>query len=338
MPGALVPDGTPMVPDNTPRSRGLFKITDPEDPEAWHVTDRLSIRKLAGTGRGPGSRLIGAATILLALLGAGLFFVSFRGQFVYLFSARHEDTAAAIEAAMLDTGMIVFTMLALGLSRAGKSSRAERALILACALASAAMNYLAADTASPRSVVAYTAAPVFLAVVVDRVVAVVRRHVLGVDEVSAWTAAGTAARACARLGGAVTLYSLRFVLAPAETAGGLRRLVLTAAPVPETARRDHRATPPEVLPETAPKMLPGTAPEVTPRPALEAVPDVQDRSPATPGKQPGPATPERLAEFYAADLAEGRVPSKRQIKRDWPVGYETASDLHDHLAAAVAAT
>jgi hypothetical protein len=32
------------------------------------------------------------------------------------------------------------------------------------------------------------------------------------------------------------------------------------------------------------------------------------------------------------------VPSKRQIKRDWPVGYETASDLHDHLEATVAAT
>src|SRR5580698_1199889 len=101
-PAALVPEGTTMVPDNISRSRGLFKITDPEDPEAWHVTDRLSIRKLAGPGRGPGGRLIGTATILLALLGAGLFFVSFRGQFVYLFSARHEDTAAAIEAAMLD--------------------------------------------------------------------------------------------------------------------------------------------------------------------------------------------------------------------------------------------
>jgi hypothetical protein len=58
----------------------------------------------------------------------------------------------------------------------------------------------------------------------------------------------------------------------------------------------------------------------------------------TPGKQPGPATPERLAEFYAADLAAGRVPSKRQIKREWPVGYDSASDLHDHLAAAMAAT
>jgi hypothetical protein len=77
---------------------------------------------------------------------------------------------------------------------------------------------------------------------------------------------------------------------------------------------------------------------VTPRPALEAVPAIRARSPATPGKQPGPATPERLAEFYAGDLAEGRVPSKRQIKRDWPVGYDSASDLHDHLAAAMAAT
>ncbi len=77
---------------------------------------------------------------------------------------------------------------------------------------------------------------------------------------------------------------------------------------------------------------------MTPRPALEAVPAIPERSQMTPGKQPGPATPERLAEFYADDLAEGRVPSKRQIKREWPVGYDTASDLHDHLAAALAAT
>ena len=81
---------------------------------------------------------------------------------------------------------------------------------------------------------------------------------------------------------------------------------------------------------------------MTPRPVLEAVPAIPatpgERSQVTSGKQPGPATPERLAEFYAADLAGGRVPSKRQIKRDWPVGYDTASDLHDHLTAAMAAT
>ena len=36
----------------------------------------------------------------------------------------------------------------------------------------------------------------------------------------------------ARLAGIVALYSLRFVLAPPETAKGLRRMVLDAAPLP----------------------------------------------------------------------------------------------------------
>ena len=76
-----------------------------------------------------------------------------------------------------------------------------------------------------------------------------------------------------------------------------------------------------------------------PRPVLEAWTHpgaLPGTAPDGPGKQPGPATPERLAEFYAADLAGGRVPSKRQIKRDRPVGYDTASDLHDDLTAAMA--
>ena len=103
---------------------------------------------------------------------------------------------------------------------AGKSSRTERALILACAIASAWMNVSDADTASPRSVVAYAVAPVALAVVVDRVVSVIRRHVLGVDEVSAWTALGRATAAAARLAALAALYSLRFVLAPLPTASG----------------------------------------------------------------------------------------------------------------------
>jgi len=98
----------------------------------------------------------------------------------------------------------------------------------------------------------------------------------------------------------------------------------------------------EVTPAADPGVTPETALEVTPHPALEAarvIPaDPRERPSMPSGKQPGPATPERLAEFYAADLAAGRVPSKRQIKREWPVGYDTASDLHDHLAAAMAAT
>jgi hypothetical protein len=117
-------------------------------------------------------------------------------------------------------------------------------------------------------------------------------------------------------------------------------MVLAAAPISEAATRDQPATGPETLPKAAPEVLPEIVPEVAPRPALEAVPDLRERPPAppavTPGKQPGPATPDRLAEFYAAGLAEGRVPSRRQIKRDWPVGYATASGLYDELAARAA--
>jgi hypothetical protein len=193
---------------------------------------RLTDVHLEGKDRQPGSLLIGWASWLLALIGAGALYVSFSAQREYVFGARHQDVASIIEALLLDLLMIVFTLLALGLSRAGKSSRAERALILACAAASAYMNVSAADTASPRSVTAYAVAPIALAVVVDRVVAVIRRHVLGADEASAWTAMGRALLAAVRLAGIAALYGLRLVLAPPSTATGLRRIVLDAAPLP----------------------------------------------------------------------------------------------------------
>jgi hypothetical protein len=219
-----------MSTTNLPRGRGLFEITQANGERA--VT---SVRRLAGAERAPGSALITVAAWLLALIGAGALYVSFSAQRQYVFDARRQDVASIIEALLLDLLMIVFTLLALGLSRAGKSSRTERALILACAVASAYMNASAADTASPRSVVAYTVAPVALAVVVDRVVAVIRRHVLADDEASAWTALGGSAAAAVRLAGLVLLYSLRTVLAPRETSTGLRRMVLNAAPLPALA-------------------------------------------------------------------------------------------------------
>lgn len=171
-----------------------------------------SVRRRAGTGRAPGSVLI------------------------------------AVAAWLLNLGMIVFTLLALGLSRAGQSARAERALILACAAASSYMNVAAADVASPRSVGAYTVAPIALAVVVDRVVAA----------------------AAARIAGLVLLYCLRFALAAPETARGLRRMVLDAAPLPP-------------VPETL--ALEATGPPRTKKAVLLALyrahPDYGDRSRAS---------------------------------------------------------
>jgi hypothetical protein len=59
-----------------------------------------------------------------------------------------------------------------------------------------------------------------------------RRHVLADREPSAWNSLGRAAAASARIARLVLLYLLRFALAAPETARGLRRMVLDAAPLP----------------------------------------------------------------------------------------------------------
>jgi hypothetical protein len=216
-----------MVNDSLPRGPGLFRLR-PADGTPL-VTN---IRRIAGREVAPGERLIAAATVLLGLLGAGFLYVSLNAQFRYVFAVKHQSAASMVEAAGLDAGMIIFSLLALGLARAGQPARTERALILACALASAGMNYEAASTASVRSVAVYVMPPVFLAVVVDRVIAVVRRWVVGDTERSAWSALGRALLAVLRLAGLVVLYLLRLVLDPATTAKGLRLAVLVAAPLP----------------------------------------------------------------------------------------------------------
>jgi hypothetical protein len=220
-------DPADLGPDEPPRGRGLFAVVKGNGEEL--VTN---VRRLAGRERGPGSGLVLAATILLGLLAAGLFLVTLNAQYKYVFAAKGQQIPAVIEAASLDLGMAIFTLLALGLAMAGQPARIERALIVACAVGSAGQNYAAADVSSPRSVAAYVVPSLFLALVVDRTVAVVRRHVLGEAERSVWSTAGRAAAVTARGLGLVLLYALRFVLAPPSTGAGLRRVVLNAAPVP----------------------------------------------------------------------------------------------------------
>src|SRR5580704_5486402 len=139
-----------MLGDQASRGPGLSRIA--RDGDKRLITD---VRRQARTGRAPGSVLIAVAAWLLALTGGGALFVSFSAQYAYILTVRRQDVASVIEALLLDLLMIVFTLLALGLSRAGQSARAERALILACAAASSYMNVSAADVASPRSVAAY---------------------------------------------------------------------------------------------------------------------------------------------------------------------------------------
>jgi hypothetical protein len=172
--------------------------------------------------RRPGRAAIGIATVLLVVVAAGLFVVSVSAQYQYLLPARHnEKVPSAILAGSLDFMMITFSLLAFGLSRAGKPAPVERALIMACALASSGMNLSEANLGSPRSVAAYVVAPLALAVTIDRLIAVVYRFYTDKPERSAWSGVG-------RFG----LYVLRLILAPWPTATGLRRMALAAAPVP----------------------------------------------------------------------------------------------------------
>ena len=187
----------------------------------------------------PGSRIIAFATWLLALLCVGLMYVSFDAQYRFILAQKGDRAASLIEAAMLDAGMAILSALGIGLARVGKPSGSVRFLIVICAGASAGMNFSAADSASWRSVAAYVVAPVFLAAITDRVIAVVRQHVLPADTGSAWAPLGHGSIKALRLTGVITLYLLRIVLAPSITLRDLRQIVLDATPVPTvaTARR-----------------------------------------------------------------------------------------------------
>ena len=177
----------------------------------------VGTHRLAGSGRAPGSRVIAFATWLLALLGAGLMYVSFDAQYQFILAQKGDRAASLIEAAMLDAGMVILSALGIGLARAGRPSRSVRFLIVICAGASAGMNVAAANPASWRSVAAYVAAPVFLAVITDRVIAVIRQHLLPQDTQSAWAPLGRTAIAGLRLAAVAALYMLRVLLAPSET-------------------------------------------------------------------------------------------------------------------------
>ena len=82
-----------------PRGPGLFEVTRANGDSV--ITN---VRRIAGAEREPGSLLVGWSTALLALLDAGLFYVSWWGQYLFIFAARHQEIPSMIQAGMFDTG------------------------------------------------------------------------------------------------------------------------------------------------------------------------------------------------------------------------------------------
>lgn len=184
----------------------------------------------AGSSRGNSGRgtwLLTVAACLLLLLAAAQGYVSFRAQYSFIDHAKHARLPSTLEALGLDTGAVIFALLALSLARRGRRAAVERVLNVACAIGSLTMNLLAANLDSPRSITVWVMPSALYALASDRLIAVVRRWVLSSEPGARAAEQGSPWQA---LGGLV-LWLLRLVLDLPGTVTGFRRWVLVAAPV-----------------------------------------------------------------------------------------------------------
>ena len=168
-----------------------------------------------------------AACCLLLLLAAAQGYVSFRAQYAFVDHAKRAQVPSVLEALGLDTGAVIFALLALSLARRGKRGTVERVLNVACALGSLAMNLLAANLTSPRSITVWVLPSALYALASDRLIAVVRRWVQASDPAAQIAHEGSAWRAFGGLG----LWALRLIFDVRGTVTGFRHWVLAVAPV-----------------------------------------------------------------------------------------------------------
>ena len=213
-------------------------ITRPRDVWPW-------LRR-AGRDRKKGTVLLVFASLLVLMLAGGQGYVSWFAQFDFIRAAKHHAVPSGIEALGLDTGAVIFALLALALVRLERHAVVPRILNVSCAAGSLAMNVLAADLQSPRSVVIYALPSALYATASDQLIAVVRRHALParVDEEeqrSSWAMAWRAAMRVLRVLATILLYLLRFFFAFNSTFLGLRRLLLQLTPLPERAVKESAA-------------------------------------------------------------------------------------------------
>jgi len=221
------------------RNGTTLLITRPRDVWPWLNRDKRERQATRG------SALLAFASALVLLLAAGQGYVSWFAQFRFVQAAKHAALASGIEALGLDTGAVIFALLALALVRLERRAIVERILNVGCAAGSLAMNVLAADLHSVRSMVIYALPSALYATCSDRLIAVVRRHALSGREdeeaqKSAWQLAARALGCVLRVTAMTLLYVLRFVLAFRATFSGVRRQVLEMTPLPSAAEKESR--------------------------------------------------------------------------------------------------
>jgi hypothetical protein len=300
----------------------------------------------------PGERrAVGVTAMLAAVLGLIGFANSFRAVAA---AARASFGPLAVTVPVgVDLGIAVFSALDIVLARLDLRPRWVRLVPWALTGATIYLNVTGQHTGFAR--VAHAVFPALWVIAVELAAHVVR--------VRAGLAAGTAMD---------RIRPSRWLLAPVPTARLMRRMVLweirsypdalrrerdrllaltdlqdTYGPVawrwraPRRTRALYRLgelAPASTQPDTDPHPGPGlpAAPGTAPGPAPAGAPERTRTRHRTRTQAPA-VTAEAAEVHFAADLADGRVPSARRIKAGLHVGQDRAAQIRDHLAALAAA-
>ena len=195
--------------------------------------------------RAPGQAWLAGAMSALAILAAAAAAVSWDAQYVLVAQARRVPVIAALEAGIPDAGAAVFAALGIALALHGHRALRPRALNVACVGISLTMNAMAAQHGWRGTAIWIMPAAVY-ALASDTLIGVVRAWAIARMRVAGRLLAADVTTPLA-VAGAVMLWLLRLLFAPASTLSGFRRWVIAECPA---APRQSRASQSAALPPT----------------------------------------------------------------------------------------
>jgi hypothetical protein len=217
-----------------------------------------------GKDRDRASAWLRNAMIALAVLAVAAAAVSYQAQYQLVAALKHDQWAAAIQAAIPDAGAAVFACLGIALALQGKRAIRTRVLNLACVGISVAMNALAVVHGGWRPLAVWVMAPAIYALASDTLIGVVRAWSIARHRNLSEALADDEATPIATLGG-LLLWLLRLSLAPGSTVAGFRRWIVEECPV-APGRREGSAHSARAVAATARPAITGRVDHPRPRP------------------------------------------------------------------------
>jgi hypothetical protein len=223
-------------PVTTARRWRPAALRTPPSPPASACTGQAQTarRDAALPGRDLGQGWLRRAIAALGLLAAAAAVVSWDAQYVLVSEVKHAPVIAALEAGIPDAGALIFATLGIALALHGRRALRPRTLNLACVGISLAMNAMAAGRGW-RDIAIWVMPAAVYALASDTLIGVVRAKALARMRPGARSLDGEDVTPLA-VAGAVALWLLRLVLAPASTLTGFRRWVVEECPVAPARR------------------------------------------------------------------------------------------------------